>query len=72
MTSEKDLQQTLEKILSTMEEICEHIRAIRRVVNRILDQLHELECIDDELSDADYDPDQINWEDMNNNDDMFS
>ncbi|MDO8303996.1 MAG: hypothetical protein Q7T18_12230 [Sedimentisphaerales bacterium] len=72
MTSEKDLQQTLEKLLSTMEEICEHIRAIRRVANRVLDQLHDLECLDDELSEPDYDPDQINWQDMNNNDDMFS
>lgn len=55
-----------------MEEICEHIRAIRRVANRVLDQLHDLECLDDDLSEPDYDPDQINWQDMDNNDDMFS
>jgi hypothetical protein len=69
MTSEKDLHQTLEKLLYTLEEICEHTRAIRRVVNRVLDHLHELDMADDE--DHDYDPDQMSWEDMNNNDDMF-
>lgn len=69
MTSENNLHQTLEKTLYTLEEICEHTRAIRRVINRILDHLHEQDMIDDE--EPDYDPDQLNWEDMDNNDDMY-
>jgi len=68
MTSE-NLNQTLEKSLHTLEEICENTRAIRRVVNRILDHLHE--DADELDSDADYDPDQMNWEDLDNSDDMF-
>jgi hypothetical protein len=36
MTSEKE-----DKKIQTLEEICENTRAIRRVVNRILDHLHE-------------------------------
>jgi hypothetical protein len=56
-----------EKAIQTMEEICENTRAIRRVVNRILDKLHE----ESESEDDDYDPDTIDWKDLYNSDDMY-
>jgi hypothetical protein len=71
MTSEKEINQILEKSLHTLDEICEHTRAIRRVVNRILDHLHEFDEVDEPESDTDYDPDNVSWEDLDNNDDMF-
>ena len=55
-----------EKTAQTLEEICENTRAIRRVVNRILDHLHETED-----TDHDYDPDSIGWKDLYENDDMY-
>lgn len=55
-----------EKTIQTLEEICENTRAIRRVVNRILDHLHE-----HENTDTDYDPDTMSWKDLYNNDDMY-
>ena len=53
-----------------LEEICENTRAIRRVVNRILDHMHEYS---DSLSESydDYDPDSVSWEDLYDNDDMY-
>jgi hypothetical protein len=57
-----------ERKTQLLEEICENTRAIRRVVNRILDHLHESADIPDEL---DYDPDDIDWEELDNHDDMF-
>jgi len=46
------------KCLNNLEEICENTRAIRRVVNRILDHLHEYSCKEeDENDNTDYDPD---------------
>ena len=56
-----------EKTVQTLEEICENTRAIRRVVNRIFDHLHEHEDTDN-----DYDPDTVSWKDLYNNDDMYS
>lgn len=55
-----------EKAVRTLEEICENTRAIRRVVNRILDHLHESQDTDD-----DYDPYTLDWEDLDNYDDMY-
>jgi len=66
MTSEKDLSKD-QKAIQTLEEICENTRAIRRVVNRILDKLHEKY----ESEDDDYDPDAIDWKDLCNGDDMY-
>lgn len=57
-----------ERQTQLLEEICENTRAIRRVVNRILDQLHETGDIPEE---PDYDPDAISWDDLDNHDDMF-
>jgi hypothetical protein len=57
-----------EKTIQTLEEICENTRAIRRVVNRVLDHLHEYGGKDD---DKDYDPDTIDWDDLDNHDDMY-
>jgi hypothetical protein len=54
--------------LRTLDEICENTRAIRRVTNRILDQMHKYNA---EL-DQDYDPDNISWRDLDNMDDMYS
>ena len=51
-----------------LEEICENTRAIRRVTNRILDQLHQYQ---DEPEELDYDPEAIDWQDLDNHDDMF-
>ena len=54
-----------------LEEICDNTRAIRRVANRILDHLHECNTGTKAAENADYDPDELNWEEMDNNDDMF-
>jgi hypothetical protein len=60
-----------EKALQTLEEICENTRAIRRVVNRILDQLQEIEATDEDNG-IRYGPDTIDWEDFDSHDDMYS
>ena len=65
MTSKEDLPKD-EKTTQTLDEICENTRAIRRVVNRILDHLHE-----SEEKDNDYDPDTVSWKDLYNSDDMY-
>ncbi len=57
-----------DKVIQTLDEICENTRAIRRVVNRILDHLHESAQPENE----DYDPDSLDWEDMDSRDDMYS
>jgi len=68
MTSEeKNYEQ---KKYELLEEVCENTRAIRRVVNRILDHLHEYAGDDDENTN-DYDPDSISWRDLDNGDDMY-
>jgi hypothetical protein len=60
-----------EKALRTLEEICENTRAIRRVVNRILDHLLESQEKDSDDED-DYDPCPCDWEDLDDSDDMYS
>jgi len=57
-----------EKAIHTLEEICENTRAIRRVVNRILDHLHETQ----ERYEQDDEPYPIDWEDLDDYDDMYS
>lgn len=57
-----------EKSLQTLEEICENTRAIRRVVNRILDEFHEYR---EEEKNHDYDRDTMSWKDLYNNDDTY-
>ena len=66
MTSDKDTKEH-EKSIQTLEEICENIRAIRRVTNRILDHLHEYQT---GASNYD-DPDELSWDDMSDYDDMY-
>jgi len=56
-----------DKAIQTLEEICENTRAIRRVVNRILDHLHEQH----EEDEPDYDPEMIGWHDLYDKDDMY-
>lgn len=63
----KDDGSKKEKSLQTLDEICENTRAIRRVVNRIFDHLHEYQ-----EKDEDYDPDSISWQDLYDNNDMYS
>jgi len=66
MTPQENPSQN-DKAIQTLEEICENARAIRRVVNRILDHLHESVQEDD-----DYDLDSLDWEELDNHDDMYS
>ena len=73
MTSENNLNDHHKRSLDTLEEICENTRAIRRVVNRILDHLHEYHTKGaNDNYDDDYDPDAISWKDLDNSDDMYS
>jgi hypothetical protein len=63
----KDKISKEEKKIQSLDEICENTRAIRRVVNRILDHLHEYS----EKDDFDYDPETVSWKDLNGYDDMY-
>ena len=54
-----------------LEEICDNTRAIRRVTNRILDHLHEYQIGTKPSENSNYDPDELNWEELDDNDDMF-
>ena len=65
MTSKTNTPQD-EKARQDLEEICENSRAIRRVANRILDHLKE-----SHEQDEDYDPDLLDWEDLDEYDDMY-
>ena len=65
MTTKEDPSKQDETVRN-LEEICENTRAIRRVVNRILDHLHEYA-----ESTNDYDPDTVTWADLYDNDDMY-
>jgi hypothetical protein len=67
MTPKENLSEN-ERAIQTLEEICENTRAIRRVVNRILDHLHESNEQDE---DEDYDSDSLDWDDLDNHDDMY-
>ena len=67
MTPKKNTPTKEEKQTQLLEEICEHTMAIRRVTNRMLDHLHEQHEDDSGY----HDPDELNWEDMNDYDDMF-
>jgi hypothetical protein len=66
MTSKTNTPQD-EKAIRTLEEICENTRAIRRVVNRILDHLHE-----SREQDHEEEPYPLDWEDLDDYDDMYS
>ena len=63
----KDKPTDEEKKIQTLDEICDNTRAIRRVTNRILDHLHEYQT----GADSYHDPDELTWDDMNDNDDMY-
>jgi len=66
MTSEeKHIKE--DKKLQTLDEICENTRAIRRVTNRIHGHLHDYQTGTSSYSD----PDELTWDDMNDNDDMY-
>ena len=57
-----------DKKLQTLDEICENTRAIRRVTNGILDHLHEYQTGVSNYQD----PCELNWDDLNDYDDMYS
>jgi len=63
----KDKINPEDKKLQYLEEICDNTRAIRRVVNRILDQMHE--CQD--YLDTRCDPEFSHWQDLDDADDMY-
>jgi hypothetical protein len=61
-----------DKKLQTLDEICDNTRAIRRVTNRILDHLHEYQTGASSYENTpNSDPDEISWDDLDNNDDMY-
>ena len=63
----KDNMARKEKDVQALEEICENTRSIRRVVNNIFDHLQEYQ-----EKHEDYDPDSISWQDLYDNNDMYS
>ena len=65
----KDTLPIEERHIQGLEEICENIRAIRRVANRILDHLHEYGYTGSD--DHGYDQDTVSWDDMQDYDDMY-
>ncbi|MDD5458119.1 MAG: hypothetical protein PHF37_01830 [Phycisphaerae bacterium] len=69
MTSEeKNYEQ---KKYELLEEICENTRAIRRVVNRILDHIHEYQTGTESSGNSVYDPEELSWDDLEDHDDMY-
>jgi len=66
MTAKDDVAEK-EKDVQTLEEICKNTRAIKKVVNKIFDHLQEYQ-----EKDKDYDPDSISWQDLYDNNDMYS
>ena len=63
---------TEDKKLQTLDEICDNTRTIRRVTNRILDHLHEYQTGASSYENTSYSkPDEIGWDDLDNNDDMY-
>ena len=70
MTPKKQTPEKEERTIQNLEEICENTRAIRRVVNRILDHLHEYQTGVSSHEDTLYsEPDEISWDDLD--DDMY-
>ena len=69
--TQKDKPCKEEKGLQVLEEICDNTRAIRRVVNRILDHLHEYQTGTSASENSHYDADEFAWDDLDNNDDMY-
>jgi len=70
MTKDKPTKE--DKKLQTLDEICDNTRAIRRVTNRILDHLHEYQTGASSHDNASYsDPDEISWDALDDNDDMY-
>ena len=68
----KNINTKEDKKLQTLDEICDNTRAIRRVSNRILDHLHEYQTgVSSYEDNSSVDPDEITWDDLDNNDDMY-
>ena len=60
-----------DKKLQTLDEICDHTRAIRRVTNRILDHLHEYQTGIESSGQTAYDSDDLDWDALDDYDDMY-
>ena len=60
-----------DKKLQTLDEICDHTRAIRRVTNRILDHLHEYQTGTESSGHTPYDPIELDWDALDDTDDMY-
>ena len=60
-----------DKKMQLLEEICENTRAIRRVANRILDHLHAYQTGGFGPKTAKPDADEWDWDDLDNQDDMY-
>ena len=60
-----------DKKQQAIDEICENTRAIRRVTNRILDHLHEYQTGTESSGHGAYEPDEVDWEALEDNDDMY-
>ena len=66
----KEQKTNEDRKMQILEELCDNTRAIRRVVNRILDHMHEYSSnLKNDFDD--YDPDSLSWEDLNGYDDMY-
>ena len=71
MTDKEISPNEAQKKAQLLEEICENTRAIRRVTNRILDHLHEYQTGSSTYDTGYDDTDEIDWDDLDNNDDMY-
>ena len=60
-----------QKKTELLEEICDNTRAIRRVTNRILDHLHEYQTGTESSGQTAYDPDELDWDALDDKDDMY-
>jgi hypothetical protein len=71
MTAENKTPAYEDKKMQLLEEICENIRAIRRVNNRILDHLHECQTGVSGYGDSKEYPGELSWNDLDSQDDMY-
>jgi hypothetical protein len=71
--TQKEKHTEEDKKMQILDEICDNTRALRRVTNRILDHLHEYQTGASSYENTSYsDPDEISWDDLDNNDDMYA
>ena len=71
MTTDNKLPPYENNKMQLLEEICENTRAIRRVSNRILDHLHEYQTGIESSGQTAYDSDDLDWDALDDYDDMY-